>query len=149
MRDSLGGIPILAIVTVFIVVALGYMAFNVNYTKAFRMKNKVIDILEIYGGPVKCSSSVNCKRAIKNYSNEIGYSTGGKISCPSGNNYGQFENLFCWKRIPSDASGLDEGSSYSTYEISTKINIDIPIIRNFVVNISSFYVNGQTSPIKD
>ena len=50
MRDSLGGIPILAIVTLFIVIALSYVAFNVNYTKAFRMKNKIIEILQKYNG---------------------------------------------------------------------------------------------------
>ena len=47
MRDSIGGSVVLIIIVVFIVVALGYMAFNVNYTKAFRMKNKVIAVYEI------------------------------------------------------------------------------------------------------
>ncbi len=147
MRDSLGGIPILAIVTIFIVVALGYVAFNVNYTKAFRMKNKVIDILEDYGGPEKCSGNAECKKDIKEYKDTIGYSTGGKISCDSG--FTAFEDLFCWKRINDNGQGIDEGATYSTYEIATKINVDIPIIRNFVANISAFYINGQTAPIKD
>ena len=147
MRDSLGGIPIIAIVVVFIVVALGYMAFNVNYTKAFRMKNKVIEILEDYGGPEKCSSNASCRGEIKEYRESIGYSTGGKISCE--NSSTSFEDLFCWRKISSTESGVDEGITYSTYEISTKINVDVPVIRNFVVNLSAFYVNGQTAPIKD
>lgn len=147
MRDSLGGIPIIAIVVVFIVAALGYMAFNVNYTKAFRMKNKVIDILEDYGGPEKCSSNADCKRDIKEYRDSIGYSTGGTISCKSG--YTSFEDLFCWYRIPNNNGGIDEGTTYSSYQIATKINVDIPIVRNFVANISSFYIEGQTAPIKD
>ena len=44
MRDSLGGAVNIIIIVVFIVIALGYMAFNVNYTKAFRMKNKIISV---------------------------------------------------------------------------------------------------------
>ena len=31
MRDAMGGTVTLVIIVVFIVVALGYMAFNVNY----------------------------------------------------------------------------------------------------------------------
>jgi hypothetical protein len=42
MRDAMGGSVALVIIVVFIVIALGYMAFNVNYTKAFNMKNKII-----------------------------------------------------------------------------------------------------------
>ena len=50
MRDAMGGTVVLVIIVVFIVVTLGYMAFNVNYTKAFRMKNKIISVYEDYKG---------------------------------------------------------------------------------------------------
>ena len=43
MRDALGGTVVLVIIVVFIVIVSGYMAFNVNYTKAFRIKNKIVD----------------------------------------------------------------------------------------------------------
>ena len=46
MRDALGGTVTLVIIVVFIVIALGYMAFNVNYTKAFRMKDKIITLYD-------------------------------------------------------------------------------------------------------
>ena len=34
MRDALGGVVNLAMIVVFLVLVCGYLAFNVNYTKA-------------------------------------------------------------------------------------------------------------------
>ena len=46
MRDGIGSVVMITIIIVFIVAASSYLAFNVNYTKAFRMKNKIISIYE-------------------------------------------------------------------------------------------------------
>ena len=45
MRDAFGGIVNISMIVVFLVVVSGYLAFNVTYTKAFRMKNKIITTL--------------------------------------------------------------------------------------------------------
>ena len=45
MRDALGGVVNLAMIVVFLVLVCGYLAFNVNYTKAFRVKNYIITSL--------------------------------------------------------------------------------------------------------
>ena len=42
MRDAFGGLMNMVIIVVFLVLVSGYLAFNVNYTKAFRVKNKII-----------------------------------------------------------------------------------------------------------
>ena len=42
MRDAFGGIANMVVIIVFLVIVSGYLAFNVNYTKAFRVKNKII-----------------------------------------------------------------------------------------------------------
>jgi flagellar basal body-associated protein FliL len=51
MREAIGATWIFSIVIVFIVVFTGYLAFSVNYAKAFAMKDSIIDILEKYNGP--------------------------------------------------------------------------------------------------
>ena len=51
MREAIGATWIFGIVIVFIVVFTGYLAFSVNYAKAFAMKDSIIDILEQYNGP--------------------------------------------------------------------------------------------------
>ena len=44
MRDAFGGVANLVIIVVFLTLVSGYLAFNVNYTKAFRVKNKIISL---------------------------------------------------------------------------------------------------------
>ena len=48
MRDAFGGLMNMVIIVVFLVLVSGYLAFNVNYTKAFRVKNKIITKIEQY-----------------------------------------------------------------------------------------------------
>lgn len=46
MRDAFGGIFMMRLMLVFIVVFVGFGAISLNYAKAFRIKNKVIDFIE-------------------------------------------------------------------------------------------------------
>ena len=142
MRDAMGGTVALVIIVVFIVIALGYMAFNVNYTKAFRMKNKIISVYEDYNG--NCLG--DCKNAIKNYAKTLGYSSGNDMKCPS--DYNNSDNLYCYKEIDSSSSidgdgVIDDAHKKSYYRIITKINIEIPIINN-ILDLRVFYITGDT-----
>ncbi len=141
MRDALGGTVNIVIIVVFIVV-VAYLAFNVNYTKAFRMKNKIIATYEDYGG--NCDSK--CRKVIKNYANDVGYNVGGHISCQS-DWKPDSTNLFCYREITvnqrtSDTS-VDEKDSKHYYKIATRINIEIPIIQN-IFSYQLFWVTGDT-----
>ena len=145
MRDAMGGTVALVIIVVFIVFALGYMAFNVNYTKAFRMKNKIISVYEDYDG--KCLS--DCESAIKNYAKTIGYSSGNDLNCPNG--YNSSNNLYCFKKV--SASGevigtIDDTKKKSYYKIITKINVEVPIINN-ILDLKIFYITGDTKSFEE
>ena len=59
MREAIGATWIFVIVIVFIVVFTGYLAFSVNYAKAFAMKDSIIDILEKYNGPGETADSAS------------------------------------------------------------------------------------------
>ena len=48
MRDAIGGVVNVAFIAVFLVIVSGYLAFSVSYNKAFKVKNKIISILEQY-----------------------------------------------------------------------------------------------------
>ena len=69
MRDSLGGLVSIFIIVIFVVLIMGYLAFNVNYTKAFRMRDKVIDTLNRNNGV--CGKY--CRNEINQYAADIGY----------------------------------------------------------------------------
>ena len=139
MRDSLGGTVTLVIVVVFIVITLGYMAFNVNYTKAFRMKNKVISVYEKYEG--ECNSS--CENEIKEYAAKLGYNPIESYGCPSGYSLGT-SKYYCYKEVTSKGSELEGyGTVTRYYSIVTKINVNIPIINN-IFDLRMFQITGDT-----
>ena len=152
MRDAMGGSVTIIIIVVFIVVALGYLAFNVNYTKAFRMRDKIIAVYEDYDGD--CSST-DCKNVIRNYAKSIGYRLG-FLNCPEG--FKSLDDMYCLKetivnknRSDSSISHIkgDSDNKYSDvkvrhyYTVITKINLEIPIISN-VFDFGLFYISGDT-----
>ena len=46
MRDAFGGVFTMRLMIVFIFILVAFTAISLNYAKAFRIKNKVIDVLE-------------------------------------------------------------------------------------------------------
>ena len=72
MRDAFGGLMNMVIIIVFLVLVSGYLAFNVNYTKAFRVKNKIITTIEQYEGNCGNENSA-CNQEIISYMKELGY----------------------------------------------------------------------------
>ena len=139
MRDAMGGSVALVIIVVFIVIALGYMAFNVNYTKAFRMKNKIITIYDNYNG--NCDSA--CNGEIVSYAKTIGYTLGQSMSCDGYNGKG-VNGLYCYDEV-TNKGGLTGNSKY--YRIITKINVEIPII-NRILDLKVLYITGDTKTYK-
>ncbi len=147
MRDAMGGSVTLIIIVVFIVFALGYMAFNVNYTKAFRMKDKIITVFNEYNG--KCENNSNCSIRIKEYAKEIGYDSGvgngRSLNCPEG--FKSSSNMYCYKKVPlsgnSNAEDIYKKEKYY-YEIVTRINIELPIISRAMSGLRFFNIYGST-----
>lgn len=46
MKDSIGGVWLMGIVIVFIALFSSFLAYSISYTKAFRTKNEIINIIE-------------------------------------------------------------------------------------------------------
>ena len=46
MREAIGGTWLFTIVIVFIVLFSSYLAISVNYSKAFKVKNGIVDLIE-------------------------------------------------------------------------------------------------------
>ncbi len=153
MNESIGSTTVLTIIVVFIALVSGYMAYNVNYTKAFRMKNKIIALYEENEGI--CGSS--CQDEIVAYAREIGYNPAGNLNCndtdikPIGitSSYGSNKKgLYCEYKIKvqkskvSDNVFVDSKDEYY-YRILTRINIQIPIIQN-IFKLRVLNITGDT-----
>lgn len=149
MREGLGSVVMIEIIVVFIVVVSTYLAFNVNYMKAFKMKNKIVDVYEKYYG--KCnSSSSKCLSEIGAYADEIGYAPA-NFYCSDG--YSEViykgKKLYCYKEVSAVSDDGNDNAVYDDlgnrhyYKIATKIDIDIPIFNN-IFKFSPFTITGDT-----
>lgn len=150
MRDALGGVVNIQFILVFIVIVSGYLAFSVNYTKAFRVKNKIITTIEQYGGV----DSEEAKASIKSYMDQIGY--GGinqqfadKVICT--NKICPENSSYCVCQVTSGATTTSETSSVKAryyYQVFTFINVDIPVINRILPILGGlFEVKGETKLI--
>lgn len=133
MRESIGGTWILGFVVLFVVLFSGYLAVSVNYTKAFKAKNKIINVIEENEGftttnfvgqiesqtldSLKNSNSTEDK--IYAYLKEIGYATTKLDSnkCESGNMY---SGGYCIKKVCS--------SNGAYYKVTSFVKIELPIV---------------------
>lgn len=152
MREAIGNTFIVNLLMVFIGVMSALLIGSVSYSKAFKVKNRIVYTIEKYGGwNVKTSTGTNVVQAeIEASLKEIGYPlvlansfTGG---CPS----------------KSGASLVYGGSGartstyhYCVYEynnekghyygVTTFMHFDIPLIGNYL----EFPVSGKTKTMYD
>ena len=136
MRDAIGGAFNVSIIIAFLLIVSGYLAFNINYTKAFRVKNKIITTLEQYEG--QCDSGSDCDQIITGYMRSLGYNAPNQIGGCSG----ESRNGYCVVAVKSDT---DDSKYY--YTVTTAIIIDIPIINKILPNLKIFQVSGNTKLI--
>ncbi len=163
MKEAMGGISIFQIVIVFILLFTAIMSLTINHTKAFGVKDEIINILESESGiSVKNGklSDNTITRIVKTLKTG-GYRTTG--SCPDGytgydrNGDETSKNAsFCIKAVSANASFLNDlkekcknnkcivtpgnNPTMVYFDIKLFYQLDIPIIRN----IFNFTINGST-----
>ncbi len=159
MRDAIGGTVNIVIIAVFMVLVSGYMAFNVSYVKAFKVKNRIIDLVEQYEGNCSPSDPSNvCTKKILSYMNDIGYNTRiavnpgnfcatGKVCCNSDRGFCINEKIV-EKGTGKSGGTQTDGDTRAYYQVLTQVTIDIPVIRNLMPHMSIFQVTGETKTIK-
>lgn len=146
MRDAFGGVVNLSMIVVFLVLVCGYLAFNVNYTKAFRVKNYIITTIEQYEGT--CGLNSPCRSKIRSYINQVGYNASSLDLTSEGyecdRTYG-----YCYKefKVQNSSGAYNEHNEQYYYRVVTQINIDIPIINKIMPGLRIFQISGNTKAI--
>lgn len=151
MRDAIGGVFSLQIIVIFMLVVNGYLAFTVNYTKAFRVKNQIIQIIEQHEG-LTDDAKLKIDEYMYNSKYELSdaYTTwcqrqGLEVYRSSQN------GAFCYTQSLVDISGgASNRRKYqgAYYSIQTFVNIDIPVINKILpFTAGLFRVGGETSMI--
>jgi len=135
MREAIGGTWLFTIVIVFIVLFSSYLAFSVNYAKAFKVKNSIISTIE-YCGNLSEASQIEVSKNL----NEIGYYV--YSNCESSespydtNNAGKAK--YCVSKKTSKGS-----LNKSYYKVRVFFRLDLPILGE----IFTFPVTGETKAL--
>jgi len=141
MRESIGGAWILGIVMTFIVLFASFLAVSINYSKAFKVKNNVVDLIEKNEG-----MNTRAAEEIWDYLQSQGYILKGK--CRNSEALGfdvdgvasnQNQSLYCVKRNKIDDTALDK----TYYSVEVFFRLDLPVLGD----IFTFSVTGETMSI--
>lgn len=136
MRESFGGAFMIKLVLIFIVIYVSFMAVAINYAKAFRVKNEVINIIE----QIQYTGTDADNNMIDTYLSGFGYAYGGrdnlKKHCITENSGLFTENGVCIIK-KGDAN-------YPYYRVITYIDIALPFLKISM----TIPISGETKVIK-
>lgn len=123
MRDAVGGAFMIKLLLVFLAIYTIFIAIAINYAKAFRVKNKVLDIIEQNEG-IKNYSNVNDPVIVQvnDYMNNIHYGVNTatvKSKC-EGYDYVDTKRGYCITKV-------DNGDA-SYYKVRSFVTISIPLV---------------------
>lgn len=149
MRESIGMTWLMMIVVAFITLFSGYLAFSINYSKAFRLKDGIVQRLEKHSGPNKDSIE-----DIEALIDEIGYNSLGQCvgaavgdaeqvmgvreGYPDWNPMSGEYYSYCINKVTSYNPSGQLTAAY--YKVAVFFSISLPIVRLD----SIFFLNGET-----
>ncbi len=147
MRDAIGGTVTIVIISFFILLVNGYLAFNVNYTKAFRVKSEIISIIEENEG-----HTTHAQSQIAAYLQSMNYGVSQNMTSQvaSDSNYTCTDYGYCVAAYNAGVGTyLDEGYEGTYYHVITFVNMDIPILAQVLPLLANqmFQVDGETKTI--
>ena len=156
MREAIGATWITGVVLAFIALFSGYLALSINYSKAFKVKDGIVDRLEKHSGPNREAIA-----DIAEMLEDIGYNSKGNCSMledESGSDYigvtktqvskspGSGAYNYCLLRINSNkTNGVITGDkkgqlSAAYYRVVVFFSLSLPIVNN----MGSFFITGET-----
>lgn len=140
MRDSIGGVVNIMTIAIFMLIVSGYLAFSVSYNKAFRVKNKIITILEQHG-----SFSKDAEAEINSYIKQFGYNAYNPQLDKDDKCY-DCKDGYCisWVNTTSMAAGDINDTKTGYFKVTTAVSIDVPIINKILPFLKILRVSGDT-----
>ena len=158
MREAIGGTWLFNLVIFFILLFAGYMCLSINYSKAFNVKDKIVNEVERNGGIKNFGNkNDNALHNISEYMKKVGYRTKGKCDkdlfedgygCDRDGKCVDFNPntlyAYCIKEITYDkaytGSVPGEFVYLSYYQMQVFYHLDLPVIRS----VFNFNIKGDT-----
>lgn len=144
MKDAYGGIFNVVFIVIFLVIVIGVLGFVVSYTKAFRMKNAIISVIEEYEGsgcyPEISGGSFDsaCRKKIKEKAKSLNYNPVA-LNC-SGSGIYKAGDFYCY-------SMEKKSGDTAVFRVITQVDVGFPVIEN-IMGFRFFQVTGDTKIIK-
>lgn len=149
MRESTGSALLLNIVIVFSGIIILFFIGIISYSKAYRVKNRIVDIIEKYG-----VYNDKASKEINESLSEAGYSLANKDFCTSNRvqkhlkndvglqpNYGNIvKNIndntkgynYCVFEVTSKTTSTTSGDNAKYYIIVTFVHFNFPIVGDLI-----------------
>ena len=141
MREAIGGTWLFGLVLTFIVFFASFLAVSINYSKAFNVKNNIVDLIGKYEG-----NNCNSRKKIGEYLRDVGYLVIGDC----GNDYtpydlegnpifGSKKGYYCLKSEDIDNTLVNK----RYYRIMVFFKLDLPMVGD----LTTFRIKGETESI--
>lgn len=144
MREAFGEAFTIKLMLIFLAIYIAFIAVALNYAKAFRVKNRIIDIIEQNEG---IDSYDDTKEGsvigdINSYLNTVSYYVNlANIKNNNTENINCYDRGYCIEETPAQVTG---GITSKYYKVTTYININFPFFKlNFNIPIT-----GETRKIE-
>lgn len=146
MRDAFGGTFMMYVFIIFLTVYCIFIAIAFNYARAFRVKNKVIDIIEQNEGITNYNNTSGAMGEIDTYLANANYRVGGitpNSAVCSDYEYVNSSRGYCIDRV--EVTSDINGGKASYYRVQTFVKLEIPFLEWFSFTIP---VKGETRKIE-
>ena len=165
MREAIGGAWLLGIAVAIIAIFTAYLAFSVNYAKAFKVKDGIVEKIEKYDGFFGAYNQPGSPiKEIQEFLNKIAYNNKGPCTDAVGNHTGNTKGTntksdyrgidgstisrdtkkrytYCVERVTKHGSGGDFTTAYY------KVTVFYGLSFGFVDLNSIFNLSGETKTI--
>lgn len=154
MKEAFGGIFNIIFVVIFLVIVIGVLGLVFSYTKAFKMKNAIISVIEEYeasgcypeiaGG----STDTPCRNKIKQEAQGLAYNPVSlnckETLCSKNGGMCKAGDVYCYEMTTKTK---DDGRQYAVFKVVTQVDISFPIISR-IMGLEFFQVAGDTREIQ-
>lgn len=169
LREAIGSSLLLNIVIVIIGIISAFLISSIAYSKAFKAKNRIVSVIEEYGGNCNFSAygTDSCTKKIEDVLTDMGYSSNISSNCDlnvdtvegsdvydaklvyngdGGHRFCVYKYTLCdYSRVTGNRKCKDESSVQNYYKVVTFMHFDIPVIGEFL----EFGVSGETKSMYD
>ena len=144
MREAFGGTFTIQLILLFLAIYIAFIAVALNYAKAFRVKNQIINIIEQNEGfDFDNSAEGSTQNEIKNYLRRVSY----YVNLTNIKNNNINDNYKCYSEgycVEKMGSTVTDGIEGTYYKVTTYVNIDMQVFNlKFTIPIQ-----GETRKIE-